>query len=343
MFEKILGNANAKNILKRLLEKNRVPHSFLFSGLEGIGKKQFAIEIAKSLVCSNTISSSACGTCKDCGRASNFSYPKSDDRDSHKKIIYSEHTDVGIVIPYRNNILVDAIRDLENAANFRPYEANARIFIVDDADGLNDSAANALLKTLEEPSETTYLFLVTSRPSTLLPTIHSRCQRINFAPVETNEIEKFILEKENIPTEDAKLRAKISGGSVGRALNLDLEKYYEHRLKMLDVLRSLNSSRNFSILLKTSEEIADPKNRDDYENSINTLELLLVDIWTLGNAENAEAVNFDISKDLRHLAQNIDNQTVSNWIREVETLTVDLKSNLNRKVATDALFMKMAG
>jgi DNA polymerase-3 subunit delta' len=249
-----------------------------------------------------------------------------------------------MVIPYRNSILVDAIRELEKEANFLPFEANARIFIIDDADKLSSSltnAANALLKTLEEPAESTYIFLITSQPTVLLPTIISRCQTIRFAPIASNEIEDHLLDTKEYSSEDAKLLAKLSRGSIADALNLNLADYYQQRIKMLDVLRSLSNKRNFTILLKTSEELSDPKNKDIYENNLEILQTLIHDIWTLNNNADAEIINFDILPNIKQLSETTDNQTLSNWLTEIENLLENLRSNLNRKVATDALFMKM--
>lgn len=345
MFDKLIGNNQIKEIFERLIKTNRVPHSLLLTGVEGIGKKHFALEIAKSFVCQNLRDSLACDECKNCRRAEQFEFPAFDDKDAHEKVIFSEHADVGMVIPYRNSILVDAIRGLEKEANFRPFESKARLFIIDNADKLSsslDNAANALLKTLEEPTETTYLILVSSRPDALLPTILSRCQTIRFAPIEFSEIEKYLIEHKNIPTEDAKLLAKISRGSIGKALNTNLENYFAQRLKMLDVLRSLSNQRNFTILLKTAEELSDPKNKDAYEENLKILQTLVHDIWLLKNDSSEEIVNFDIAENLQHLAHNIEKSTLAKWLTEIETLLENLKSNLNRKIATDSLFMQMA-
>src|SRR5207237_2754975 len=135
-----------------------------------------------------------------------------------EKVFFSEHSDIGVVIPYKNTILIDAVRDLEKEANFRPYEAKARIFIIDDAEKLNaskDNAANALLKTLEEPVATTYIFLISSRPDALLSTILSRCQTIRFAPIAAKEIENYLIETKKFSPEDAEILARISTGSIG--------------------------------------------------------------------------------------------------------------------------------
>ena len=146
MFSKLVGNDHIKEILKRFITNKRVPNSLLFTGEEGIGKRLFALEFASSLVCQNPQNGEACDKCRACLRAGKFTFPKPDDRDEFKKVIFSEHADIGTVIPYKRNILVDAIRHLETEANFRPYEASNRFFIINDADKMNDRSVERAFK-----------------------------------------------------------------------------------------------------------------------------------------------------------------------------------------------------
>ena len=137
--------------------------------------------------------------------ADKFTFPKPDDKkEEFERVFFSQHSDIGTVIPCRNNVLVGSIRDLEKEANYRPYESKARFFIIDDADKMNDAASNALLKTLEEPQITTYIFLITSRPYALLTTILSRCQILRFAPISANEIKTHLLETKQFAPDDAR-------------------------------------------------------------------------------------------------------------------------------------------
>ena len=152
MFNKLVGNENVKQTLRHLLKKGRVPNSLLFAGDDGVGKKQFALELAKSFVCLEPVEGSACEVCKAWVRVDTFVIPEPTDKnkDEFSKVFFGGHSDVGKVVTYKRTILVDAIRDLEKHANFLPYEAKARFFIIDDADKMNDEASNALLKTLED-------------------------------------------------------------------------------------------------------------------------------------------------------------------------------------------------
>jgi len=344
MFGKLLGNTQIKIILRRMLANNRVPHSLLFTGEEAVGKRQFALELAKAFVCQNPQDFEACDSCPACRRADKFKFPKPDDKkEEYEKVFFSEHSDVGMVIPYKNSILVNAVRDLEKEANFRPYEAKARFFIIDDADKMNDAASNALLKTLEEPAPTTYLFLVTSRPDALLQTILSRCQTLRFAPIPPVEIENHLLETNKFAPDDAELLARLSAGSIGRALETDLAKFREQREMMIKVLQSLLMQENRALLLKTAEEMNDAKNKDNYEQFLDILQTLIHDVWSLKlGADEFSIVNRDYKSQLKILADNADAKRLSKWLAELETMRELFIVNLNKKIATDALFMQMA-
>lgn len=344
MFDKLIGNEPVKTILRRLLANRRVPNALLFAGADAVGKKHFALELAKAFVCLNPKNREACDVCANCRRADKFNFPKPDDRDAFKRVIFSEHPDIGLVIPYNKNILVDAIRELETEANFRPYEAAARFFIIDDADKMNDAASNALLKTLEEPPAASHIFLIASRPDALLPTIRSRCQTVRFAPIETNEIENYLSKNKNFSAADAAVLARLSGGGLGHALNSDLEKFRRNRDAMLKVLESILIKENRAELLRIGEEMNDAKNKDDFELKLDVLQTLIHDVWTIKNGADAKnAVNADLIGDLQRMAERADRRRLARWLSEIETLREQFAVNLNRKIAVDWLFMQMAG
>lgn len=343
MFDKLIGNNHIKTILRRLLAQKRVPNSLLFVGEDGIGKKQFALEIAKAFVCQNPQNSEACDDCSACRRAAKIQFPKTDDRDAFKRIVFTEHPDIGLVLPYNRNILVDAIREIETEANFRPYQAAARVFIIDEADKMNESASNALLKTLEEPAATSHIFLISSRPDALLPTIRSRCQTVRFAPIAVKEVEAFLVRTKQFSMDDAALLAKLSGGKLGNALETDLGKLRERRDQMLKVLESILLKQNRAELLRVAEEMNDAKNKDGYEFSLEILQTLIHDVWTLkNNADEKILINVDLPAELKKFASNAESRQLAKWLLEIENLRENLVFNLNRKIATDALFLQMA-
>lgn len=343
MFNKLIGNDRIKETLKRLIESNRVPNALLFAGEEGIGKKLFALELAKAFICQNSQTVEACDSCNACRRAEVFNLPRSSDKDENEKIFFSEHADIGLIRPAGKFITVKQIRDVETEANFRPFEASARFFLIDNADRMNDAAANALLKTLEEPPAGSHIFLITSRPMSLLPTIRSRCQTLRFAPVDAKEIENYLLKTQKFSPDDAELVARLSRGSLGYALEIDLEKFRAQRETMHKVLESLLMRKDRAALLKTAEEMNDAKNKDLYENFLEILETLIHDVWSLRLGASEETiVNVDIKTQLQRLAEKSDSRKLAGWLSEIENLRENFAVNINRKIATDALFMQMA-
>jgi dTMP kinase len=239
MFDSITGNERAKQLLRRMLQEDRVPGALLLSGEEGIGKKLFAMELAKALNCRTRVGVDGCGNCPICKRISKINFPTSDEAEEKRRIFWTDHPDVGFLQPPTRMFHVVQMRSVEIEANFRPYEGNARVFLIDDADKLNDQSANALLKTLEEPPRTAYIILITSRPAMLLPTIRSRCQQIRFSPLTPAEIENHLLDTKLAKGTDARLRARCAAGSIGRALSDDIESYKLRREAMLSVLKAL--------------------------------------------------------------------------------------------------------
>ena len=139
----------------------------LFTGEEGIGKKRFALEVARALNCRTPKDHEGCGVCSSCVRIAKLNYPQREDADEWTQIIWTDHPDVGLVVAPKRVLRVEQMRQIEKEANFRPFEGKARVFLIDEADKLNDASANALLKVLEEPPRTSHLILITARPAML--------------------------------------------------------------------------------------------------------------------------------------------------------------------------------
>lgn len=344
MFDKILGNDQLKEMLTRLRSARRVPQSMIFAGPEGVGKRLFALELARSFVCREPEAGLACGECSACIRSGEFEFPKPESRDDFKKVIFSNHPDVGTVVAPNRNIFVDAIRDLEVEAHFRPYEGVGRTFIIDDADKMNDAAANALLKTLEEPPPTTHIILVTSRPDSMLATIRSRSQMLRFAPVSTDDIQRYLTEDRAISRHDAALTARVAGGSIGHAVSINLREFTERRDRMLAVVANAVKTDGRVALLRVAEEINDAKNKEKYEENLDILETLIHDVWSLSVGRDASQIaNTDLENELSSLSREARVADLPSWLSAIHELRENFEVNVNRKIATDALFVKMAG
>lgn len=172
MFEKIVGNEEVKKYLVGLIENNKIANSYIFLGESGIGKKAFAKEYAKELLCLNN--GKCNNTCESCDKFNNNANP-----------------DFKIIAPEGKEIQIDKIRDLQTDIVKKPILAKRKVYIIDDANLMNEKAQNCFLKTLEEPPQYAIIILIVSNESMLLPTVKSRCVTIKFKNLSRNEIKQI--------------------------------------------------------------------------------------------------------------------------------------------------------
>ena len=218
-FREIYGHEKQIAILKNAMAKNRIAHAYLFYGMEGIGKRTTASVFARALNCG--AEEPPCDACPSCRKA------------EHKN-----HPDIITIAAEGQFIKIGAVKELQERMTFRPSEGRRRVFIMPEADRMNAAAANALLKTLEEPSAGNTLLLTTARPYALPMTILSRCQHLRFTPLAREEVERYLREKEALDTQAAAVIAASAGGSIGKALEMNREDYLTMRNTILDGLSS---------------------------------------------------------------------------------------------------------
>ncbi|HTZ17805.1 MAG TPA: DNA polymerase III subunit delta' [Dissulfurispiraceae bacterium] len=171
----IIGHEKAVRILLGTIKRERVPSSILFSGDSGIGKRLTALNYAKALNCLEPADSDACDQCISC-----------------RKIESENHPDVTAMLPENDEIRIEAIRQATELLSLRPYEGRKKILMVDDADFMNINAANAFLKTLEEPPQDSIIILITSSPDRLPETIRSRCMHVRFHPLSDEAFNRVL-------------------------------------------------------------------------------------------------------------------------------------------------------
>jgi len=219
--------------IRRALRTGRVHHAYLFEGPDGVGKELAAFGLAQALVCEKRGETlpEACGACSACVRA--LPDPKTT-RSKHPDIVVLERAlyepaAIGRRTPENQDLSIDQVRTLVLAhAQFPPHEGKARVFIVRRAEEMSTAAANALLKTLEEPIQRMHFIVLTSQPDALLPTILSRVQRVRFAPLPEALVAE-LLEARGVTKETAQRVAPLSGGSMEIALSLCDEEETEAR------------------------------------------------------------------------------------------------------------------
>ncbi len=222
MWGKVLGHDFLARAFARLVELDRLAHAYLFCGPEGVGKRLFAGELARALLCEKRGKEFvACGSCPACLQVAAESHPD--------YVVVRRPED-------KHDLPIEIVRELCQGFGLKPARGRGRIAIVDDADDLNDESANCFLKTLEEPPPRSLLILIGSTPDQQLPTIRSRCQLVNFHPLPDADV-RTVLHEKGITEEEALDRlVKFGRGSPGRALALADDALWEFRRRFLDSL-----------------------------------------------------------------------------------------------------------
>ena len=219
----VVGQPRAIDALLSALRGGSVHHAYLFAGPEGVGKELAAVGLAQALTCPEK-PNEGCGSCSSCTRISKGAHP-----DVSWLMPDAQRVERGLAgrsdiqgTPSRE-IRVEQIRGLLERITLRGLESKRKVAIVADAHMMNPQAQNAFLKTLEEPPSDTTLILLASAPDKMLPTIRSRCSKVSFGPLPVALIAGRLQKERKLDAQTAELAAVMAGGSLGRALALDLD------------------------------------------------------------------------------------------------------------------------
>lgn len=332
-FSTLIGNDRIKKLLQRAVTEGRIAQSLLMAGPRGVGKYQFAVALAQALNCEKVMMGEACGDCLPC-----------------RKIARSEHADVRTILresqdpsfkkdPRSQFIKIDQVREMAQQAQFRPYEGRRRVFIIDDAEWLRHEAANSLLKTLEEPPDTSLVILITAKPFSLLDTIRSRCLMLSFAPLNAAEIEQQ-LRTMGKSSDEVRLRSRLACGSIGRAIGIDLTEYREMRNVLIELVEALAFSGDSIKLLSAAEYLGRKIEKDEFEKHLDALMVLLADLFRLKLCEADDSLtNEDIVERLERVAEELTVEQITEWTDRIEEVFRALPRNVNRQLAMDAMLI----
>lgn len=248
MFNNIIGNSNNKKILENIIMSNNISHSYIFSGISGIGKFLFAKEFAKAILCSNT-NGRPCNKCKSCESFETLNNP-----------------DIIIIDEQEESIKTDTIKELTSNVLEKPIQSSKKVYIINNSENMTKEAQNSLLKTLEEPPEYVVIILITNNENLLLNTIKSRCINLSFNKLSDEEIKEYF--DKNLLSLDNNM-FKAFGGSIEKALVLkDKQETYEKVEQVFSNLENMNELQ----ILKIKETISNDKDEIysilDYINTI---------------------------------------------------------------------------
>lgn len=315
-FSKLYGQQGPIDVLKRAVEKRRVPHAFLFHGEEGVGKRATALVFAKALNC-ETGGADACDACASC-----------------RKIDRGTHPDLVVIEPEGQFIKVADIKELRERMRFRPLEGARRVVIIDGAERMNITSANSLLKTLEEPSAVNVIILVSSRPHLLPMTILSRCQRLRFNPVPRDVIASFLEREHGLVPDQALILASSSAGSIGRALALHRGDYIALRDGILDKVS--RGSLDPMDCLALSGRLAGEK--EDVLVALDILKSWYRDLLVYRETGSDGAlIHFDRAGDIARLAPAVSGQGLLAAFRAIRNAAEAIERNANKPLTLEAM------
>jgi len=335
----IIGHSAALVAIERALASERPAHAWLFDGPDGVGKLTVALEFAAALNCTNRAAGPGpCGECRDC-------------RDT----LAGRHADVEIIAPGgmcdepehkdhpdSRDLRICQVRRLERVLSLSPYSARRRVAIIDAADTLRTEAANAFLKTLEEPPADTVIILLVERIERLPETVLSRCQRVPFRPIERQAIEEALVTK-GASSEEAETLAAASGGKLGWALQAQEDpSLLEERDQMLDeAMRLAHAGRLERFAWAKEAEGRAPGIRERYIRELGVWETWWRDVLLFGAGGTEGAVNPDRESALLNEGKLYNASEIVTFLKAIAQTREHLQTTIDAQLALENLTLDL--
>ena len=346
-FKSILGQEQPIRRLTTLLQNGTLPHALLFIGIEGVGKRTTAMALAMACNCramdpehfsermrirsDGNIPSDQIKTINPCGRCN-----------SCRKIESGNHPDIIVLHPSGSFIRIGQIRELCDTLAMKPYEARCRVVIISDAQTMNPSAGNALLKMLEEPPDRTILILTVLQTSDLLPTIVSRCQHIRFYPVSRKNIESLLIQRHCANADEAKILAILANGSVSKAVSMvnsrNRVNWISRRIWLINEVESL-PSRSMGSRMAFAEKLS--KHKHILSESLEMIKFWFRDL-VVCKYHPEKIINRDLTDRIQRASKNMRVASLISKIGDVESAQKNIQANTNLRLTLEVLIMRLA-
>lgn len=307
------------------LARGRLRHAYLITGPSGVGRRTLALALTQAINCPTPLAPGIpCQTCRTCAQIS---------RQQHPDLTVTQAETVG------GTLKVEQIRDLQRSLNLAPYQAKYRVALLLRFEEAHPSAANALLKTLEEPPAQVILILTAESADALLPTVVSRCEALRLRPLAPPALAEGLTAKWQIPSEEAYLLAHISGGLPGYAHFLHHHpEAMEQRQTWLDEhLQMLQNNRVTRFLY--AEKIAEDKSA--LRQAIQIWISLWRDVLHLHTGLSARTTNLDRQQPIEMLAGRLTLSTIRQVLFSLEQALERLDRNVNTRLTAEVLFLNL--
>ena len=321
-FEEILGNEMVKDHFKKAIANHKISHAYILTGEAGMGRKSIANAFAMTLLCEKG-GSEPCMICHSCKQVMSGNHPD---------LIYVTHEKPG-------SIGVDDVREqINDTIMIRPYSSYYKIYIVDEAEKMNQQAQNALLKTIEEPPAYAVILLLTTNADSFLPTILSRCITLNLKVVKEDVIKAYLMKTYHIPDYQADVCAAFSQGNVGKAIQLaSSEEFGELKASVLQLMKRLED-------IDLYEMTAAVKQIAEYKLTVNDyFDLMMIwfrDVLYMKATNDVNGLIFkDEVYDIKKQAAKRSYQGIETIIRALETAKVRISANVNFDLVIELLLL----
>ncbi len=318
----IVGHAWAVQFLARALARDAASHAYLFIGPPQVGKRTLATRFAAALNC--TGAARPCGSCRAC-----------------QLIQRGAHPDVATVRGegVRGTIIVDQVRNLRREASLAPLEARRRVYILCDMELANESAANALLKILEEPPARVTFLLTAASEDLVAPTILSRCQVLALRPLSRGVVEAALRERWGAPAERAALLSRLSGGRMGRALTLlQSEAPLSRRKAALDQLQGVLTA-HWGQRFAMAADLA--RRTDQLPEVLESWLSWWRDLVLLQAGLDERITNLDRQAELTARRTSISPAQAQGALRALQTCADHIQKNVNARLAVEQLMLHL--
>jgi len=321
----VVGQDKILALLAHSLKEDNIAHAYLLVGPRHVGKRTLAINLAQALNCDDV--KPPCGQCYSC-----------------RRILAGKHADVTSTgLDFKTEIGIDDMRRLQSLANLPPYEGKCKVFIIDEAEYLSIEAANSLLKILEEPPPKVVWLLLSAEESRLLPTVISRCQRLELKPMSPEQIQKILTHSYKIAPIKAKLLARLCHGCLGWALSALLDdNLLRQRSQSIDRLSSLLDA-DLKQRFTYAQELATLLSQDR-RSAIEIMETWLIwwhDLMLIKGGCWEAITNVDYEVTLKEQAKELSLNEVKEFAANLCLTQEEISRNINARLALESLMLNL--
>ncbi|HEY7531532.1 MAG TPA: DNA polymerase III subunit delta', partial [Nitrospiraceae bacterium] len=327
-FRDIIGHDYPIAALKASIAHDRLAHAYLFHGERSIGKKLTALWLAQALNCDQASTMKefdACGVCRSC-----------------QQVVAQTYPDFFMIAPDPEQttpqIKIEQVREIEQHIMYRPLIGTRKICVINDADCMTIGAANALLKTLEEPPDHSLFVLISNRPAALPATIRSRCQSLRFTTPARKRVEAALIQQRSLSPADATFLALTSEGRIGEALTSDVRALRAQQKEFLELVQP-GSLQSPTAILSSAEALAKGDRAQDILGWLTRWirDLILIQV----HGDRDQLFYVDQVSMLKIYASRANTDELLILLRDIETTEQSATRHLNLHMALETILLRL--